>query len=131
MITGLINNFFGTNTNDNIIPQLNDNISETIDEVIEDEKIENNKLIIDINEQINISKKNIECNTDLLNKEDEKLINELKIALREIFTNSKFMIQKVIKKNKFVGDDYYDLNEQLNNLEELNQMYSEILLKYK
>jgi len=107
-----------------------DDISEIIIEN-ESNKIEDNKLMIDINHQINTARLNIENDIDILSKKDEEIIIILKSALRETFTNSKYMIQKIIKKNKFIGDDYYDISEQNKSLEELNQIYDEIIIKYK
>ena len=65
---------------------------------LNDEQIENNKIISEINEQINIAKKNIEIDLGTINKYDKEIINELKSALTETFTNSTYMIQKIIKK---------------------------------
>lgn len=107
-----------------------DDISEIIIEN-ESNKIDDNKLMIDINHQINTARLNIENDIDILSKKDEEIIIILKSALRETFTNSKYMIQKIIKKNKFIGDDYYDISEQNKSLEELNQIYDEIIIKYK
>lgn len=116
------------------------NSSDMLSNIIEDENvgndkkvgnIKNDKRIIQLNKQINIAKGNIENNTGLLNKGDEDTINELRSALRDTFTNSKFMLQKIIKKNGFIGDDYNGVGEQIKNLEELNQIYNDILIKYK
>ena len=97
---------------------------------LNDEQIENNKIISEINEQINIAKKNIEIDLGTINKYDKEIINELKSALTETFTNSTYMIQKIIKKNKLFSDDYYDITEQKNNLEQLNNIFDSIQSKY-
>jgi hypothetical protein len=97
---------------------------------INDEKIENNRIISEINHQINIAKKNIEIDLGTINKYDKEIIVELKSALTETFTNSTYMIQKIIKKNKLFSDDYYDITEQKNNLEQLNNIFDSIQSKY-
>ena len=74
-----------------------DDISEIIIEN-ESNKIDDNKLMININNQINTARLNIENDIDILSKKDEEIIIILKSALRETFTNSKYMIQKIIKK---------------------------------
>lgn len=97
---------------------------------INDENIENNRMISEINHQINIAKKNIENDLGMINKYDKEIIVELKSALTETFTNSTYMLQKIIKKNKLFSDDYYDITEQKNNLEQLNNIFDSIQSKY-
>lgn len=97
---------------------------------LNDEKIENNRIISEINQQINIAKKNIENDLGTINKYDKEIIIELKSALTETFTNSTYMLQKILKKNKLFSDDYYDITEQKNNLEQLNNIFESIQSKY-
>jgi hypothetical protein len=97
---------------------------------LNDETIENNRIISEINQQINIAKKNIEHDLGTINKYDKEIIIELKSALTETFTNSTYMLQKIIKKNKLFSDDYYDIIEQKNNLEQLNNIFESIQSKY-
>ena len=54
---------------------------------INDEKIENNRIISEINHQINIAKKNIEIDLGTINKYDKEIIVELKSALTETLNN--------------------------------------------
>ena len=60
-----------------------------------------------------------------------KMISHLNIALREIFTNTQFMVKKIIKKGIIESADRTDLEGQYEYLKELNNICSNIYGKYR
>ena len=109
------------------------NANESIEVEIkkENQDIEENELIIEIKQQIETAKRNIEKDIPHPIHNDKKVINLLKETLTETFTNSHYMVQKIIKKKKMETEDYDDIKKQNEYLEELNIYCENIYGKYK
>ncbi len=99
-------------------------------EVNDNKSIEKDALIVEVKTHIEIAKRNIEKEIKNPSQTDKKIINLLKETLTETFTNSYYMIQKVIKQNSISNEDRTDIENQKGNLEELNKYCENIYGKY-
>ena len=88
-------------------------------------------IILKINSEIEKARENYNYKLSEINNEDEKMISHLNIALREIFTNTQFMVKKIIKKGIIESADRTDLEGQYEYLKELNNICSNIYGKYR
>jgi hypothetical protein len=128
----------------NSINSENDNSSYAADENEVEESIENNDnpeyveksitsdpLIIKLNELMAISNEIFIKRQSIINLDDKYTLTECRKVLKDIYNDCHLMKKKINIKNDMDRNDKYDIEQQIENIELLNNICLYIYGKYK